>query len=433
MAFAVWLLMTIDGLLPRVQAAILGGRVVVPNIALKPIFLGLLLGTILYGRSLTIPWQLRVAYCLFLTYLTVDALSLFFVWPPHSLLYLLFGYDAYYFFLIALGLFALTARTLRENLLARTMFLVFLPLGAFGVLQYAMNSPLLPLETGSGQFSYGITSYAFFHQMRAVSLFSNSWEFGAFASLIACIALSNTLSNHGGKRILWAGALATVLPAIYCTLTRTVYLETLLGFSSIILISFACSARGRKGLLNCLPIAYGLCTAALALFLGPLVGSASRTITSDQTLLGRLQNWSVYFHTWTEHSLWRFLFGTGVIQNTHFLFSRNVVIDNTYLAIAVEIGFVGLVLWFYLMWRVWRYFVDETLRSPTAMRIALAGFFSTWLATGTFAIVIGPFAIVPWLFIAVDPERLAVPSKAKSALLNRPSRGQTVTALGLTP
>lgn len=401
--------MSVDGLLPQVQAAILGGRVLVPNISVKMAFLILLLATVFCGGQLSIPWRLRAAYFLFVLYLAVDALILFFFWPPYSLEYVLFGYDAYFFFLAALGLFSLTGRTLRETLLAKSIFWIFLPLGLLGIAQHTTGLPLLPVMAGDGPYGYTATSFTFFGQMRAFSLFADAWEFGTFASLVGCISLSQALFSRGGRRFAWSGAFVFASVAAYCTLTRMIYVEFLLGCTSVVLIWVACRGGWTGSSLKWLPLVYGICAAAIVLSLGHLVGANSGSLNDVESLVGRQLQWSRYLHTWTEGSFGRFLFGTGVIQNTRFEFSRDVVIDNTYLGVATEVGFVGLALWLYLMWRIWRYLIHETLRLPSGMRVALAAFFSTWLATGTFAIVIGQFAVVVWLYLAARPCKSAVP------------------------
>jgi len=410
--------MSVDGMLPQAQAAILGGKVVIPNIAVKFVFLSLLLTCSLYGRQLNVPWRLRAAYFLFVSYLAVDALILLFFWPPYSLEYVLFGYDAYYFFLAAIGVFSLTGRTLREGALAKATFWIFLPLGVLGIAQHVAGLPLLPVMVGDGAYGYTATSFTFFGEMRAFSLFADAWEFGVFASLVGCISLSQVLFTRGGRRGAWAGAFVFAGVAAYCTLTRMIYLEFLLGCVSVLLIWLACRS-GREGSgIKWLPIAYGICAALIVVYAGHLVGNQSGSLNDVESLVGRQLQWSRYLHAWTAGSFERFLFGTGVIQNARFQFSRNVVIDNTYLGVATEVGFVGLVLWLYLMWRIWLYLVHETVRIPSEVRVALAAFFSTWLATGMFAIVIGQFAVIIWLYLAASPCK---PVVIKSVQLKRAS------------
>jgi hypothetical protein len=410
LAFASWILMTVDGLLPQAQAMMLEGRVLIPNIALKFVFLASLLACALCGRHLSVPWRLRTAYYLFIAYLGIDALILFLFWPPHSFEYILFGYNAYFFFLVAIGLFALTGQTLRESALARSTLLIFLPLGMLGVAQHITGLPLLPVVAGDELYGYAAMSYTFFGQMRAFSLFADPWEFGTFVSLVACITLSQSLFSRGRRRFFWFAAFAATQLAIYCTLTRMIYVEALLGSASVVLIWRACSVRWSGLSLKWLPIAYGVFTTIFAFYVGPVIGSVSGSLTNSDSLIDRLYTWSRYFHIWTSGSLGRFLFGTGMIQNGRFAFSRDMVIDNTSLGIAIQIGFVGLVLWVYLMWRIWRYLLAETLCLPSALRVGFTGFFSTWLAAGTFAIVIGQFAVIAWLYIATIPYRRASPA-----------------------
>lgn len=408
LAFASWIFMSADGLLPQAQAAIFGGRVVMPNVAVKFVFLAVLLICALYGRHLNVPWRLRAAYFLFVSYLAVDALILFFFWPPYSLEYVLFGYNAYYFFLAALGVFSLTGRTLRESTLAKAIFWMFLPLGVLGIAQHATGLPLLPVMAGDGAYGYQATSFTFFGEMRAFSLFADAWEFGVFASLVGCISLSRALFSRGRGRYAWTGAFLFAGGAAYCTLTRMIYLEFLLGCISVFLIWLPCRVGREGSSIKWLPIAYGICAVLIVLYLGRVVGGQSGSLNDIESLVGRQLQWSRYLHAWTDGSFARFLFGTGVIQNTRFEFSHEVVIDNTYLGVATEVGFIGLVLWLYLMWRIWLYLVHETLRIPTEMRVALAAFFSTWLATGMFAIVIGQFAVALWLYLAAIPCKTAL-------------------------
>lgn len=408
LAFACWVLITVDGLLPQVQMVLLGGSVAVPNVTLKFLFLAVLCGAAICGRRLSVPWQLRGAYVLFLVYLAFDALLIFLLWPPNSLEYVLFGYDAYFFWLLIIALLPLTALSIRERPVVRTLLLVFIPLAALGIAQHALRLPILPTASNSGPYAYVAMSVGFFGQVRAFSLFSSPLIFGTFVAVLACIALSQLLFTVGRMRLFWTVAFGATLLAIYCTLTRVVYLEALFGCVSVVLIRRALMRKGTRSKVKLLPLKYGLAAVGLAFWLGPLVGSFSRSITSDVTLIGRLGLWSKYFSIWTSGGLLRFLFGTGLIQNNRFSFSSSVLIDSSYLAVATQVGFVGLVLWFYLMWRVWRYMLDETLRLPSPMRIGLASFFSAWIAAGTFNVLVGPFTAVLWLYVAAMPR---VPEK----------------------
>jgi O-antigen ligase len=77
----------------------------------------------------------------------------------------------------------------------------------------------------------------------------------------------------------------------------------------------------------------------------------------------------------------------------------NTLVDNTYLALALHIGLVGMVVILGLLWAMWRRLRIETIMRPTPLLIGIASFWSTFLLTGMFNIQLAIYGF--WFLIAI--------------------------------
>jgi len=65
--------------------------------------------------------------------------------------------------------------------------------------------------------------------------------------------------------------------------------------------------------------------------------------------------------------------------------SEGVIIDNSFLAIGVHSGLIGLVLWFLLMWQIWKWLLAISRKMPdNAVVLAITAMWSTWISSGIF-------------------------------------------------
>jgi len=106
----------------------------------------------------------------------------------------------------------------------------------------------------------------------------------------------------------------------------------------------------------------------------------------DESLYIRLLSWAYYFQLWTGNGLKKLLFGVGLISGSRVFLTEEVVIDNSFLAIAVHIGLVGLLLWLVIMWGFWKWLLDiSRIDKNNAAVFAIASYWSTWISGQLFA------------------------------------------------
>jgi riboflavin transporter FmnP len=73
-----------------------------------------------------------------------------------------------------------------------------------------------------------------------------------------------------------------------------------------------------------------------------------------------------------------------------------VVVDNSFLAIGIHTGVIGLMLWLAIIWYVWAYMLAQSQKVLTPVRAAAAGAWSVCLFTSVFNVTLFlplPFAM----------------------------------------
>jgi hypothetical protein len=55
-----------------------------------------------------------------------------------------------------------------------------------------------------------------------------------------------------------------------------------------------------------------------------------------------------------------------------------VLIDNVFIAVGVQVGLVGVVVWIAVMWAVWLFLLREAVRRDDALGWAIAAVWATW-------------------------------------------------------
>ena len=399
----IFFLLLIEGALPQAQMAIFSGNVIIPSLALKVLLMGLIfIGfCIRLYRSGNILWQRRIftAYFCFVTYLGVHFLVKSDEFPFD---YLLLSYNSYYFFFLLLPFAAyLPSRTRIVN---RWLVLLSLPLLALGFSQFVSNAPLLPLA--SSDESFKVYAVEYYGQTRAFSLFNSGLNYGHFLSLLGAFTAYYLVRGKKTHRIASFVFLLILTAACYSTLTRNLYLEFAFTLLAALLLAQRSGAekKGFSRFSRYLPIFYAVVAAVfvsgIQLLLATMGGAAK--LLAQESLYMRYIEWQYYFPLWVDSGLKNLLFGVGLIQNERFPVTEDVLIDNTFLAIGVHIGLIGLVLWLMLMWKLWNYLLQiQALMPGNAFVLAIVALSSTWISSGLYNINFGMYALLSFIAISL--------------------------------
>ncbi len=387
LALLLCFLLLVDGAIQQLQMSFSGGRVLIGNIEIKIAFLATVaLGCIAHPtiKSSKLPlysWLLCNAL------LVVDIAYLL-VARGLSLESIFFSYWGYYLLLLLGPAAAVFRGTIPEKLITRCVLTLFLVSAVLGAAQYLTVQPILHTESVDGSFY--VTSWAFFDQIRAFSLFTSSMNFGLFCSLTGALGIGVSRQRPLG------GSLLTLVAALACftTLTRLCYL--VFGCACTYALILTYGKKATRGLWAPLVFfALGICTILAGLF--SLVGGNSN-LGDSASLIDRLEQWA-YYSDLLMHSSWvSRLLGLGIVQNDRVLPLFPMVIDSMPLALVLHIGLVGFVIFGILLVKMWLYLRREALSTQQPFIIAAASVWATFLCAGTFNIL---FNMLGTLFVLV--------------------------------
>lgn len=360
--------------------------------------------TIVWAKTITIP------YLLFSAYLVLHFILLREEYPAD---YLLQSYNSYYFFLLLFPFAAFLS--VESNFFGKLLVYISAPLLLLGFAQYLSNSTILPVSSADQYFS--VFSHEYYGKIRAFSLFNSGLNYGHFLSLLGAFVLCYAMKRRRIARLALIMILIIVLLACYTTLTRNLYIEFIFTLFTAVLLSVK-QKKNRNPffdkIINSIPFIYGF-TAALLVFpaqLFELISSSGSVLLKQESLIIRLQTWQYYLPLWTEHGLYTLLFGVGLIQHERFPITENVVIDNSFLAIGLHTGIIGLVLWFVLMRKMWLYLLTIQRTMPDNVPIsAMTALCSTWVSSGLFN---NNFTLYAILFMMIFPLYLSEKSRLQS-------------------
>jgi hypothetical protein len=381
--FLVAIIWSVNALFLQAEMAILDSTPL-PNLAVKLVLALLVLAggmsQLVSGRAVAAPRLVFRFWLAFTVYLMIEAgiLLLRFNYPVE---YLLFSYNVYYYAVLFLPFLFYLRQTLDEWLVARTLVVFFVPLSLIGIVQNLSGTALLPTVSPNGYLE--VMSWGFYGAVRGFSLFGSALDFGHFIALMGSLGLAFVLARRG-KAKTGCLVLLLALSAGYCTLTRTTYLEIACAMFTVWLLY----RRPRyRRLVVILPLLYGLLGAVVAFVVPFWTGRVSAdNLLSNESLLERYAEWTYYGALWLGTNLSNMLFGTGMVQNDRFEVSANVLVDNTFLAVGLHIGAIGLLLWFGITWCIWKHMLAVCQESLSPVRAAAAGAWSVWLFTSVFSI-----------------------------------------------
>gem|GEM_PF-1625614 len=371
------------------QMYVFDGQIKYPTILLKFLLLSAFTaGALFLNHTWVMPRKIALPWLVFIFYLVIHALYLSaFVRLPITTT--LFGYNAYYFFLLILPVLFVLKDCMPGKWLLLWFLLLSLPLALLGLAQYITNHPIVPVQSNDDRFM--VQSLWFFGQVRAVSLFPSPGTFGNIIALACALSTAwflNAITAKNRRTLLYVGVLILImLLTAFTTLTRAVYLQaaSVLGFC--LLWRWTTSPQ-RSTWLKLWPIFTAFFGFITALVAGGVLGR-SEGLLSVSSLQERLYQWRLFLDVWWSENSASPFFGLGYMPYKGFgniassdLKAQNL--DNSFLAIGVHIGLIGLLLWLWLMWQAWGYILRSAMAAPTPWRLGLAAFWSTWALSGVF-------------------------------------------------
>jgi hypothetical protein len=387
---------------PEVEILLTGGRVPIPQGFVKLACFGFLTILMLMYGKLNLSVFPTTMWIVVVGYLILVFPFLWFVQnkPPGDIF---FDYNAYYCPLIFAPVATALIGRMPERVATRIFLGTFAVLALLGWAQYILQDPLLPLASSDGNFRIFASQWMMAGEtrIRSTSLFGSSLWYGNFAVVVAAIAIG-MCGKPGGWRKgipLYLFAAATC----YTTWTRVVFLQLFLATVAAVTFTF-----GRKpNRVSWQPwIALGL---GGVLAFGGVAELVSKEdgLASISSLELRLQQWDVYGATFMHATLGQQLFGFGFCQadkpamipaKEELLGKGMVILDNTYFALTLHIGLVGMILVISLLWAMWRRLRSETVERPTPVLIGISSFWATFLVTGIFNVEPASFGF--WFLIA---------------------------------
>lgn len=298
---------------------------------------------------------------------------------------ILFGINKYFLFFAVLPAAALLKPRISPRQLNFRLMLLLVPCIAMALAQFAMNDPLLP--TAAEDNSFEIPAVEFFGRTRAFSLFRGVPEFGQTLAFFAALLIAQLVAKPQRNRL--ATGLLLLLTTVAClaTFRRGAYLE----YAAAALAAVAIAGRWR--MTRALPWIF--LTMAIALVgAGALLGSShAEGMLSSSSLGERLDAWRLALDTWLARPDASILFGTGLSQTSLMgtglsqIESQQLdyfLVDNGFLAVTVQLGLVGLVLWFWVMHSLWRDMLATAWQTGGSLAIAVSALLSTWMMRDVF-------------------------------------------------
>lgn len=247
------------------------------------------------------------------------------------------GASVYYSTLIICSVLMFSKKKYIDRLenLKGSIVLIFILAIIFAVLQ-AIGINLLKISLNGEVF---IQSHKIYGSDRVFSLFSSGLNLG-YTLVVATILIQ--ISSNRTLRIfstIFFGVL------VYFTYTRVIYVMYILAIISMLSISFWKNFNQRYRVF--LQLSSYLFMSYLIAYFASLLPT-SRDLSSSESVGMRLNQWSDILGYVDRLPMNEFLFGTGLTQGDDFL-SQSLLVDNMYIAVFLNIGLVGLIIWLALL------------------------------------------------------------------------------------
>lgn len=377
-----------------------GGSVPLPQGLIKIACFAFLVSLILIYRTLDLslfPTRMWIA--------TIGYLLLAFIWlwlgqnkrPAEIFL----AYNAYYCPLIFAPLAVGLRGKISQHAAFKILMATFAACALLGWVQYVLQEPIIRLASNDGNFRIYLSQWMVggYRSIRANSFFAFAQEYGSFVVLIGAAAIGMCRARGGWKLgvPLYLFAVATC----YTTMTRAAFLQLFVATGAALTFTFG----KRSTRVRWQPLIAFAASVFIAFSGLTSVISQKKSIYDDVSLQQRLDQWQIAESTLSHSSVWPQLFGLGFCQADKPVMVANkedwntVLVDNMYVALALHIGIIGLVVMVGFFCVMWSCLQRETVARPTPLMIGIASYWSTFAMTGMFNIQMAQYGF--WFLIAL--------------------------------
>lgn len=318
---------------------------------------------------------------------------------------ILFGFNKYFLFFAALPAAALLRPTMSTRQMNFRLMLLLVPAVLIALAQFVTNDPLFPTTAEDGSFE--IPAVEFFGRVRAFSLFRGVLDCGQAMAFFGALVIAQLLAARRRHALVTWMLLLLTAAACLVTFRRGAYLEY--GAAAVSAIAISC----RWSLSRWLPWIYLALAIGLA-SAGTLVGSAQQEgMLSTASLTERHDAWNMALEKWLLREDASLLVGTGLAQSSLLgtglsrIESQEVeffLVDNGFLSVAVQLGLVGFVLWFWVLQSLWRDMLASAWQTGSTLAVAVAALLSTWMMRGVFDPLFALYPLYAFLVFWSKPD-----------------------------
>jgi hypothetical protein len=405
------LLLFVDGAVSYVQMWISGGRIPVPSAGVKLLLATVALAYVLHvwmsrrsnaGPYVFDEWITRLVP-VFLVYLIVHMI----LSSASSGVAGLLEYNSLYSVFAILFLLAYAAPYLDATSIARAVVVAACPLALFAVVQFLMNKPLVYVNSIDGWFR--TNAWMFFGKVRGFSLFTSPASCGAFMVFASLAALAFA---RGAKRrrtqLMWCALALLPAAAVLVTLHRHSYIH--LAVSALALLFWRPISR-HKGLALFLPVVLSI--ALYAVMLVPvLLGPAQDGLSSVVSMRERVYNTDAVSRFMFGGGIERILFGAGMVQRPGLVNTFPVLVDNSFMAVALHTGAVGMSLAVLVFAGMWTTLMDSARTDAGPLAQAVLCYWIVWPFGMSLEILFIPY-VLTWLLFRMGSPVACVADKQK--------------------
>jgi len=389
--YALMPLVIAEGALFQAQMLVLHGRIVANTAVLKAMVIGLLMMGLMIRRRISNAQVLGVTL-LFAGYSLLECLRMYFSLNM-QFIDIIESFNSYYAILLVAILALMVPLRIPDRMLIYLLLAVFAICALIGLAQFITGSALIPTQSSDGSFqvngTVGVTT------IRPFSLFLDAGMFGILGVVVGALGTAYCLKRNKrwlGVPILLGGMVVTAISQ-----SREDFPALLGAILSVVFIS-RWRTRILKQILPVVWLLLGVVVGFVAYYLST-TGGVTHSVTDTSTFVIRLQNWAYYISSFTVSDPMGIFFGYGIVENHRVSSSASIVpIDNFFLATALHIGVVGIVVVILLAWVLWAEVLRAAEETQSTLSLAVAGSFSTLLCLGMFQPTFEPVAAYYLLF-----------------------------------
>lgn len=270
---------------------------------------------------------------------------------------------------------------IEERRILHILLIIAVPVALFGVLQFALNDPILRTDFegvpksefgGAGQAMIRLTELAATHRIRANAIFGSALEFGQFATLFAVLCFAGMLRNRVWR---WSTVAYMLLALVFVAAVLSTNTRNLLLYLGCCGIGFLLIRAGLRtsaliaSALTLVGVFYATIYAVVALAPGFFAG-----FFDSISLFQRARGVFVTVNQFIVNadSLTHVFFGYGYMQSADFAFLPTVIFDNSELDIYLYAGVCGVVIYLSLLLVLFIFAVGQWRRTGRAAWLAAA-------------------------------------------------------------